>query len=74
MNSGIIFISNNVKGIKNSVKRIKLFEYFKSYLTANGFIFLQETRSGINGEIKWRSEFNGEFFSPTEKQTHAELL
>ena len=27
MNSEIIFITNNVKGIQNSVKRIKLFEY-----------------------------------------------
>ena len=62
MNSEITFISNNVKGIQNSVKRIKLFEYLKSYVTGNGFIFLQETHSCINDEIKWRDEFNGELF------------
>ena len=62
MNSGITFISNNVNGIQNSVKRIKLFEYLKSYVTGNGFIFLQETHSCINDEIKWRDEFNGELF------------
>ena len=62
MNSEITFISNNVKGIQNSVKRIKLFEYLKSYVTAYGFIFLQETHSCINDEIKWRGEFNGELF------------
>ena len=36
----------------------------KSYVTANQFIFLQETHPCINYEIKWRDEFNGEpFFS-----------
>ena len=74
MNSEITFTSTNVKGIQNSVKRIKLFEYLKSYVTGNGFIFLQETHSCINDEIKWRDEFNGCSFSPMEKQTHAELL
>ena len=41
---------------------MKLFEYLKSYVTGNGFIFLQETHSCINDEIKWRDEFNGELF------------
>ena len=40
----------------------KLFEYLKSCVTASGFIFLLETRSCINNEIKWRSEFNRELF------------
>ena len=62
MNREIIFISNNVKEIQNSVKRIKLFEYLKSYVTGNGFIFLEETHSCINDEIKWRDKFNGELF------------
>ena len=34
----------------------------KSYVATNGFIFLQETYSCINVEIKWREEFNGELF------------
>ena len=67
MNSEITFISNNVKGIQNSVIRIKLFEYLKSYVTVNGFIFLQETHSYINDEVKWRDEFNGELFFSHEK-------
>ena len=62
MNSEITFISNNVKGIQNSVKRIKSFEYLKSYVTGNGFIFLQEMHSCINDEIMWTDEFNGELF------------
>ena len=62
MNNKITFISNNVKGIQNSGKIIKLFEYLKSCVTVNGFIFLQETHSCINDKIKWRDEFNGELF------------
>ena len=62
MNSKITFISNNVKGIQSSVKRVKLFEYLKSYITANRFIFLQETHTCINDEIKWIDEFIGELF------------
>ena len=62
MNKEITFISNNVKGIQNSVKRRKLLEYFTNCVTGNGFIFLQETHSCINDEIKWRDEFNGQLF------------
>ena len=62
MNNKITFISNNVKGIQNSVKRIKLFEYLKSCVTENGFNFLQEIHSCISDEIKWRDEFNSELF------------
>ena len=61
-NSEIIFISNNVKEIQNSVKRIKLFEYLKSNATENGFIFQQKTHSCINDEIRWRDKFNGDLF------------
>ena len=46
----------------NLVKRIKLFEYLKSYVTADWFHFLQETYSCINGEIMCRDEFNRELF------------
>ena len=39
------FISNNVKRLKSSKKRIKLFEYFKSKLAPSGVLFAQETHS-----------------------------
>ena len=61
MNSEII-ISNNVNRIQMSVKRIKLFEYLRSYVTANRFIFLKETHSCINNAIRWSDKFNGELF------------
>ena len=31
-------------------KRMKLFEYLKSYVATNGFVFLQDTHSSIRGE------------------------
>ena len=35
MNREITFISNDVKGIQNSGKRINFFEYLKGYVIAN---------------------------------------
>ena len=37
------FISNNVKGIRSSEKRLKIFEYLKNNIHHNSFAFLQET-------------------------------
>ena len=61
MNGNYNFISNNVKGIKASEKRLKLFEYLKNNINDNGFIFLQETHSLSNDELKWKDEFGGPF-------------
>ena len=36
------FISNNVKGIRSSEKRLKISEYLKNNMHHNGFVFLQE--------------------------------
>ena len=44
------FISNNVKGLQNYLKRIKIFEYLKSDLVSNEFLFLQETHSSLADE------------------------
>ena len=60
MNGNVItFISNNVEGIQTSQKRVKLFEYLKSYVATNGFVFLQETQSSIRDEKKWGDEYRG---------------
>ena len=60
MNSdNLKFISNNVKGIQKSEKRIKIFEYLKNSITPNGFIFLQETHSSVDDEKRWCNELNG---------------
>ena len=61
-NDNLIFISNNVKGIQFTEKRIKLFEYLRNYVTPNGFIFLQETHSSSKDEKRWKDEFKGQLF------------
>ena len=57
------FISNNVKGLQSSLKRIKVFEYLKNNLGSNRFLFLQETHSSLADEKKWEDEY---FFSNGE--------
>ena len=56
MNGNCNFISNNVKEIKASKKRLK---YLKSNINNNDFIFLQETHSSSNDEQKWKDDFRG---------------
>ena len=46
------FISNNVKGLQNSLKRIKIFECLKNNLSSNGFLILQKTHSSLADEKK----------------------
>ena len=67
MNGNYNFISNNVKRIKASEKRLKLFEYLKNNINDNGFTFLQETNSLSLDELKWKDEFGGLLFFHTEK-------
>ena len=53
------FLSNNVKGPQNSLKRIKIFECIKNNLGSNGFLLLQETHSSLADEKKWVDELKG---------------
>ena len=46
-------MTNNVKGLQSSKKRIKLTGYFKSKLNYNGFCFLQETHRTIKNQNTW---------------------
>ena len=43
--TNIKFILNNIPGIQNSDKRIKIFEYFKNKFDSNRMAFLQVTHS-----------------------------
>ena len=70
----ITFISNNVKGIQTSQKRMKLFEYLRSYIVTNGFVFLQETHSTIRDENKWEDEFNGKLIFSHGKTNSCGIL
>ena len=56
------FISNNVKGLQNSLKRIKIFEYLKNNLGSNGFLFLQEIHSSLSFGKNLEDELNGPTF------------
>ena len=46
------FISNNVKGILSSEKRLKIFEYLKNNIHYKGFALLQESHSLTQDEKK----------------------
>ena len=50
-------ISNNVKGIQNSLKRLSSF--LKENMFYNGVLFFQETHSSSEDEIQWKDEFKG---------------
>ena len=41
------FISNNVKGIQKSEKRIKIFEYLKNSISPDGFFFFNGTHIAL---------------------------
>ena len=56
------FLSNNVKGLQSSKKRLNLFQYFKNKISPKGILFLHETHSSKVTEKRWNDEFNGNLF------------
>ena len=44
-NNSLSFITNNVKGIQSSKRRLKLIQYFKDTIGSTGILFLQENHS-----------------------------
>ena len=56
----INFLSNNVKGLQSTNKRLKFIKYFKDKIVSNGFLFRQETHTTVNGEIRLKDDFKGE--------------
>ena len=42
-NNSLNFITNNVKGIQSSKKKLKLIQYFKDKTESTRVLFLQET-------------------------------
>ena len=51
------FISNIVKSIRSSDKKLKTFEYLKNNIHRNGFVFLQEAHTSTQDEKKWKDYF-----------------
>ena len=66
------FLSNNVKGLQNSLERNKIFEYLKNNLGPKGFLLLQETHSSLADEKKWADELEGPIFFHMVKRTLVE--
>lgn len=62
MGCNIKFISNNVRGIKNSGKRINTFDQLKNKVGFNGFLFLQQTNSCEKDKKKWNDDFKRALF------------
>ena len=58
-NKSLSFITNNVKGIQSSIKRLKLIQYFKDKIGSTGLLFLQETHFNSKIEQKWIEDFKG---------------
>ena len=56
LNDELSVLSNNVKEIKASEKRLKLFEYFRNLSTPAGFVFPQKTHSLVDVEKKWNND------------------
>ena len=74
MANKINFIFNNAKGFQSTNKRLKLFKYFKDKIVSYGFLFLQETHSTVNDEIKWEGDFTGEVFYSHGKSNSCGVL
>ena len=52
-------ISYNVRGLQQSPKRIKIFNYVQEKLK-NGFAFFQETHSSESSCLSWRQDWKGD--------------
>ena len=46
------FLTNNVKGLQSTKKRLKLFNFLKNKIGPKGILFLQETHSSVETEKK----------------------
>ena len=72
--NSLSFITNDVKGIQSSKKRLKLMQYFKVKVRSIGVLFLQETHSDIKVEQKWKEDFKGPVFFSYRKSNSCGVL
>ena len=61
-NTKVCFVTNNVKGLQSSKKRLKVIEHLKNKLESNGVLFLQKTHSISNDENAWADDFKVQVF------------
>ena len=56
------FLTNNVKGLQSSKKRVKIFQYFRNKVAPKGFLLLQETYYSVETEKQWNDKFKGQLY------------
>ena len=56
------FLSNNVKGLQSTKKRLKLFNFLKNNIGPKDILFLQETHSSVETEKKWIDDFKDKIY------------
>ena len=59
-NSSLNLITENVKEIQPSKKRLKWIQYFKDKIGFTGVLFLQETHSNSNVKQKRKEDLKGQ--------------
>ena len=64
------FLTNNVKGLQSTKKRLKLFNFLKNKMGPKGILFLQETHSSLETEKKWIDDFETKFTTHLAKLIH----
>ena len=67
-NNSLSFVTNNIKGIQSSKKRLKLMHYFKDKIESTGVLFLQETHSNSKVEQRLKEDLKVQFFLLTGSQ------
>ena len=68
------FLSNNVKGLQSTNKRLKLFNFLKNKIGLKGILFLQETHSSVETKKKWIDGFNDKIYYSHGKTNSCGLL
>ena len=62
VSDNLSFLSYNVKGIQQSSKRIKVFEYLKNNSLPNAFVFFCKRHFSVEDEKQWSDIFKGKIF------------
>ena len=65
------FLTNNVKGLQSTKKRLKGFDFLKNKIGPTGILFLHETYST---EKKWNDDFKGKFYYSLGKTNSGGVL
>ena len=68
------FLSNSVKGLQSTKKRLKLFNFLKNKIGPKVILFLQEPHSSVGTEKKWIDDFKEKIYNPHGKTNSCGVL